>query len=152
MTIIIASDHAGYDLKEAIKAYLVDRGIAVVDKGPFDDRSVDYPDYAVEVAREIAEGRVERGILVCGSGIGMAMVANRFFGVRAAHCQNKESAQMARAHNNSNLLTLGGRTTPVEKALEIVDVFLDTPFDGGRHERRVKKIDTLTHSNRIESS
>ncbi len=144
MTIVIASDHAGYQLKEAVKAYLVNHSIAVVDKGPFNDQTVDYPDYAVEAAREVSESRVGYGILICGSGIGMAMVANRFPGVRAAHCLNIDTAQMARAHNNANILTLGERTTPMEKALGIVDVFLDTPFDGGRHERRVNKIDTLT--------
>ncbi len=152
MTIVIASDHAGYKLKEAVKAYLANLGIAVVDKGPFNDQSVDYPDYAVEAAREVSEGRVEGGILICGSGIGMAMVANRFPGVRAAHCLDPDTAQMARAHNNANILTLGERTTPMEKALKIVDVFLDTSFDGGRHERRVKKIDTSTQPFKIKSS
>jgi ribose 5-phosphate isomerase B len=144
MTIVVASDHAGYKLKEAVKAYLTNHGIAIVDKGPFNDQSVDYPDYAVEAAREVSEGRVEQGILICGSGIGMAMVANRFPGVRAVHCLDSDTAQLARAHNDANILTLGERTTPMEKALGIVDVFLDTAFDGGRHERRINKIDTLT--------
>lgn len=152
MTIVIASDHAGYKLKEAVKAYLTNNGIAVVDKGPFNDQSVDYPDYAVEAARDVSEGRIEQGILICGSGIGMAMVANRLPGVRAAHCLDTKTAQMARSHNNANILTLGERTTPLEKALEIVDVFLNTIFDGGRHERRVKKIDTLTAPFKPKSS
>ena len=144
MTIVIASDHAGYQLKETVKAYLTNHGIAVVDKGPFNDQSVDYPDYAVEAARDVSEGRIEQGILICGSGIGMAITANRLPGVRAAHCLDTSTAQMARSHNNANILTLGARTTPMQKALEIVDVFLNTSFDGGRHERRIKKIDTLT--------
>jgi ribose 5-phosphate isomerase B len=144
VTIIIASDHAGYHLKEAIKQHLADLGTAVVDKGPFDDQTVDYPDFGAAAAREVAEGRVPMGILCCGSGIGMAMVANRFPGVRAICCVDTDTARMARKHNDANVLTLGGRRTAKHYAFEIIDVFLSTSFDGGRHERRVQKIDTLT--------
>jgi ribose 5-phosphate isomerase B len=151
MTIVLTSDHAGYHLKEAIKSYLSDHGFAVVDMGPFDDQTVDYPDYAAAAAREISEGRIPRGIFVCGSGIGMAMVANRFKGVRAVHCLDAETAVLARKHNDANVLTLGGRTTSEETTLKIVDVFLNTPFDGGRHQRRVEKFDKLTQSS-IECS
>ena len=145
MTIAVASDHAGYLLKEAVKEHLSDVGIAVVDKGPFDDQSVDYPDYGFAVAREVAEGRVPMGVLCCGSGIGMAMVANRQPGVRAVHCLDTDMARMARKHNDANVLTLGGRRTAKDYACEIVDVFVNTNFDGGRHERRVEKIDKLTN-------
>jgi ribose 5-phosphate isomerase B len=144
MTIVLASDHAGYQLKEAIREHLADLGIAVVDKGPFDDQSVDYPDFGVAAAREVSEGRVPMGILCCGSGIGMAMVANRLSGVRAVQCVDTDTARMARKHNDANILTLGGRRTAKDYAFEIIDVFLNTNFDGGRHERRVEKIDTLT--------
>jgi ribose 5-phosphate isomerase B len=141
MTVVVASDHAGYRLKEAVKAYLVDQGIAVVDKGPFDEQSVDYPDFGGEAAKEVSEGRVQWGVMCCGSGVGMAMVANRYPGVRAVHCLDTDTARMARRHNNANVLTMGGRRTAVDHAMEILDVFLHTEFDGGRHERRVEKID-----------
>ena len=144
MTIVVASDHAGYPLKEAIKGHLADTGISVVDKGPFNDQSVDYPDYGSEAAKEVSEGRVPWGIICCGSGVGMAMVANRFPKVRAVHCLDTDTARMARKHNNANVLTLGGRRTAADYAFEIIDVFLHTEFDGGRHERRVEKIDKLT--------
>jgi ribose 5-phosphate isomerase B len=143
-SIILTSDHAGYPLKEAVKSYLSDQGFGVVDMGPFDDQTVDYPDFAAPAAREVSEGRVPWGIFICGSGVGMAMVANRFHGVRAVHCLDTQTAEMARKHNNANVLTLGGRTTSVEKALDIVKVFLNTTFDGGRHQRRIEKIDRLT--------
>jgi len=143
-SVILTSDHAGYPLKEAVKTYLADHNYGVVDMGPFDDQTVDYPDFAAHAAREISEGRIPWGIFICGSGVGMAMVANRFHNVRAVHCLDIQTAEMARKHNNANVLTLGGRTTPVEKALEIVDIFLNTAFDGGRHQRRVEKIDKLT--------
>jgi len=144
MTLVIASDHAGYRLKEAVKEHLVDLGVAVVDKGPFDEQSVDYPDFGAAAAREVSEGRVPMGILCCGSGIGMAMVANRFQGVRAVQCLDTDTARMARRHNNANMLTMGGRRIARDHAFEIVDVFLNTEFDGGRHERRVEKIDKST--------
>ena len=144
MTIVLASDHAGYQLKEAIKEHLADLGVATLDKGPFDEQSVDYPDFGAAVAREVAEGGVPMGILCCGSGIGMAMVANRFPGVRAVQCIDTDTARMARKHNNANILTLGGRRTAKHFAFEIVDVFLNTNFDGGRHERRIEKIDKMT--------
>jgi len=144
MTVVVASDHAGYRLKEAVKEHLVDLGIAVVDKGTFDEQSVDYPDFGAAAAREVSEGRVPMGILCCGSGIGMAMVANRFQGVRAVQCLDTDTARMARRHNNANVLTMGGRRLAKDHAFEIVDVFLNTEFDGGRHERRVEKIDKST--------
>jgi ribose 5-phosphate isomerase B len=141
--IAIGSDHAGYHLKEAIKRRLVESGAEVDDLGTTSEASVDYPDYAAAVARRVASGASGRGILVCGTGIGMAMAANKVHGIRAASVENLESARLSREHNDANVLTLGARITPTDLALAIVRVFLDTPFAGGRHQRRVDKIMAL---------
>jgi ribose 5-phosphate isomerase B len=139
--IAVGSDHAGYRLKEAVKEYLQSRGHRIHDYGPCDERSVDYPDFAFPVARGVADGRHERGVLVCGTGQGMIMAANRIKGIRAALCVDAETAQMTRRHNDSNVLVLSGWKVPPERAPEIVSVWLDTEFEGGRHLRRIKKLD-----------
>jgi len=141
--ISIGADHAGYELKESIKRVLAARGIAVDDVGTYSGDSVDYPDYAAEVAARVVSGRSDRGILVCGTGIGMAMAANKVHGVRAAPAHDAASARLAREHNDANVLTLGARLTQTELALDLVRIFLDTPFEGGRHQRRVDKIAAL---------
>jgi ribose 5-phosphate isomerase B len=141
--IIIGSDHAAYPLKEKVKAYVIESGIDVEDVGTHDENSVDYPDYGIKVASMVSTGEFERGILLCGTGIGMSMVANRFPHVRAALCNGLFSAAMSRRHNNSNILVIGGRVTGEALALEIVKVWLETPFDGGRHQTRLDRFDKI---------
>ena len=142
MNIIIGSDHAGFDLKEQIKKFLSEKGYIVKDVGTFSHESVDYPLIAQEVAQNIAEKKFTRGILLCGSGIGMSIVANRFKNVRAALCHNLYTVELSRRHNDANILTLGGRIIGSGMALEMVDIFLHTDFEGERHQRRLEEIDT----------
>ena len=139
LKIIIGSDHAGFDLKEALKESI----IGMTDVGTYSDESVDYPDFASKVARAISVGEYERGILICGSGVGMSIVANKFSGVRAALCTDTDTARMSRMHNDANILVLAGRRTNIETAVAIVTVWLDTEFEGGRHRRRLDKINTI---------
>ena len=138
--ISLASDHAGFVLKEIIKKKLIKKKIKVFDLGPKTKDSVDYPDYAKKVARNVCSKRTNIGILVCGSGTGMAMSANKFRKIRAAVCYNSASTRLSRTHNNANILALGSRLTNNKKALKLVNIFLSTKFEGGRHLRRVKKI------------
>jgi len=140
MKIIIGSDHRGQDLKEKIKTYFSEKTFPLIDVGAFDNRPVDYPDLAKEVAEKVSAGICDRGILICGSGIGMSIVANKFPGVRAALCKDRYSAQMSRKHNDANILILGADTTPQALALEIVDTWMKSEFEGGRHQRRLDKI------------
>jgi ribose 5-phosphate isomerase B len=144
MKIAIGSDHAGFTRKQEIFEYLKSQGYDITDFGTFSKDSMDYPDIAVEVAEKVAQNQVEWGILICGSGIGVSIVANKTEGVRAANCVNEEMARLARQHNNANILTLGERLVDTKTALQMVDVFLNTPFEGGRHEQRVSKIHDLT--------
>jgi ribose 5-phosphate isomerase B len=139
--LLIASDHAGFELKQHLKQSLDRRGVPYEDLGTGSAKSVDYPDYARKVAEAVGRGEAEWGLLVCGTGQGMAMSANRYRGVRAAVPCTEETARLVREHNNANVLALGGRTIPPETAERILEVFLATPFAGGRHERRVRKID-----------
>jgi ribose 5-phosphate isomerase B len=139
--VALASDHAGFPLKEMVKEHLSGRGIRTVDLGTDSTDSVDYTDFARKVAVAIADGEMELGILVCGTGLGMSMVANRYRGVRAALCHDHFTASASRRHNNANVLVLGGRVLGPDLAREIVDAWLDSSFEGGRHERRVEKID-----------
>ena len=139
--IAIASDHAGIGLKADVSRLLQSLDMKVEDLGPQDTKSVDYPDYAHLLARAVSDGRIERGILICGSGIGMSMAANRHPGVRAALCHDAYTAEMARRHNDANVLCIGERTTGPGVAEQIVRVFIDTDFEGGRHQRRVAKIE-----------
>jgi len=142
-SIIIGSDHAAYDLKEKVKAFLVGRGIDIEDAGCHNENSVDYPDIGIKVASMVSRGKFERGILMCGTGIGMSMVANKFPYVRAALCADLFSSIMSRRHNNSNILVLGGRVVGDILAMEIVKAWLETPFEGGRHQRRLEKFDRI---------
>jgi len=138
--ISISSDHAGFELKESIKKFLIKKKFLVLDLGPRDDRSVDYPDYAKKLAKNIISKKSDTGILVCGSGIGMAMSANRFKKIRAAVCYNAKSAKLSRSHNNANIIAIGSRLTNTNLAFKLVMIFLKTKFDGGRHKRRINKI------------
>ncbi len=139
--IAIASDHGGYTIKKVIAEYLVEKGHEIKDLGPYSTDSVDYTDFAHMVAQRIANNKEKRAILVCGTGIGMSITANRYPGVRAALGNDIYSARMSRLHNDSNVLVLGGRIVGPDLALEIVSTWLDTGFEGGRHNRRIKKID-----------
>ena len=139
--LLIGADHAGFELKEFILEILSDKGVRWKDVGTFNEASVDYPDYAFEVASEVSRGRVKSGILICGTGIGMSITANRLPRVRAALCNDLYTVRMARAHNNANILALGSRVVGPGLAREIVLTFLETPFEKGRHLRRIKKMD-----------
>lgn len=139
--IAIACDHGGYDLKKALCGWLDARNVPYENLGTDSPDSVDYPEYAHRLARGVAGGTYEKGILVCGTGLGMSMAANRHPGVRAALCSESFSAAMARRHNDANVLCIGGRVTGPELAFEILEVFLGTPFDGDRHARRIAKIE-----------
>jgi len=147
MKIALGADHAGYELKETIKQWLQQQGHTVADAGTTSAESVDYPDFALKVGEEVAEGLCERGILVCGSGIGMAMAANKVAGVRAANVCNAIEAQLSREHNDANVLALGARLIDPAAALDIVKTWLDTPFSGGRHQRRVDKMAAIERLN-----
>ena len=143
MDIIIGSDHAGFDLKEEIRKFLSEKGdYSVKDLGAFSHEPVDYPIIAHELAKNISEKKFKRGILLCGSGIGMSIVANRYRNVRAALCHNLYTVRLSRKHNDANILVLGGRVLGVGLALEMVDLFLSTDFEGGRHQRRVEEIES----------
>ena len=139
-TACIASDHAGYKLKEDIKNYLIDKKMSVFDIGPYNDNSVDYPDYAKKLANRIKLKKSDVGILVCGSGTGMAISANKIKSIRAAVCYNTKSTRLSRQHNNANIIALGSRLTKKKLSLKLVETFLITKFEGGRHLRRIKKI------------
>ena len=143
MKVIIGSDHAGYDLKEEIRNYLMEKGrYSIKDVGAFSMEPVDYPLIGHELAKHIAEGSFRRGILICGSGIGMSIVANRHRKVRAALCHNLYTVRLSRKHNDANVLVLGGRVLGTGLALDMVELFLSTDFEGGRHLRRVEEIDS----------
>ena len=139
----LASDHGGFALKQEIMAYLKESGIEYEDLGTYSAESVDYPVYAAKLGRAVAAGEYERGILLCGTGIGISIAANKIKGIRCALCTDCYSAEMSRRHNDANVLALGGRTMGVEVARKIVDIFLRTPFEGGRHQRRVDLIMAL---------
>ena len=139
-TVCIASDHAGFDLKEDIKNYLINKKVSIFDLGPYSDHSVDYPDYAKKLSMRIKSKKSDAGILVCGSGTGMAISANKIRTIRAAVCYNLKSTRLSRQHNNANIIALGSRLTKKKLSLKLVDIFLKTKFEGGRHLRRVKKI------------
>ncbi len=138
--ILIGADHAGFALKEAVKQYLSETSWEVSDAGTHADTPVDYPDFGSAVAGMVSSGQWGRGILICGSGVGMAIVANKFPGVRAALCLDEEMASLSRQHNDTNILVLAGRRTDEKQALAILNTWLTTPFAGGRHQRRIDKI------------
>ena len=139
-TVCIASDHAGFRLKEVIKNHLIDKNISIFDIGPHESKSVDYPDFAKKLANRIKLKKSDVGILVCGSGTGMAISANKIKKIRAAVCYNSRSTRLSRQHNNANIIAIGSRLTKRNTALKLVSIFLETKFEGGRHQRRVKKI------------
>ncbi len=141
MKIVIGSDHAGYRLKESVKNFLIGKGMDVEDVGTYSEESADYPLYAEKVARYIQDGKAERGILICGTGIGMSISANKFRGIRASLCTNEYMARMSRRHNNANILCLGSRVVGEDLALSIVSAWLDEEFEGGRHLKRLTIIE-----------
>ena len=136
----IASDHAGYILKEKIKDFLITKDISVIDLGPFCMDSVDYPDYAKKVAKRVVLKKSDLGILICGSGTGMAITANKFKGIRAAQCYNKSSPILSRQHNNANIICLGARMLKKNETFKLISYFLNTKFEVGRHQKRINKI------------
>ena len=138
--ICISSDHAGFDLKENIKNYLIKKKVSIFDLGPYVNKSVDYPDYAKKLANRIKAKKSDLGILVCGSGTGMAISANKIKTIRAAVCYNVKSTRLSRQHNNANIIALGARLTKKSLSLKLVETFLKTKFEGGRHLKRIKKI------------
>ena len=138
--ICIASDHAGFNIKESIKHFLINKNISIIDLGPMNKNSVDYPDYAKKVSNRIKSKKSEVGILVCGSGTGMAISANKIKGIRAAVCYNSKSTTLSRKHNDANIISVGSRLTKKRVIIKLVSMFLKTKFDGGRHLRRIKKI------------
>lgn len=143
MRIIIGSDHAGFDQKELVGQRLREQGHEVIDAGAFNGESVDYPDFARVVGTSVASGKADFGVLVCGTGIGMAIAANKVPGVRAANVTNPDFARLARAHNDANVLTLSGRYVPMETNMTIVEAFLSEPFEDGRHQTRIDKISEM---------
>ncbi len=143
MKIAIGSDHAGFSLKEKLRAYLAGTDAEVMDKGTDSSDSVDYPDFAEKVAADVSSGNADRGVLVCGTGIGVCISANKIHGIRAAQAWNPEIARLSRLHNDANILCLSGRFLEPALAIEMIKVWLTTPFEGGRHQRRVDKISAL---------
>jgi ribose 5-phosphate isomerase B len=143
MQIGLACDHAGFELKEELKVFLKSLGVKAIDMGTFNEDSVDYPDFGVLVAEKVSQGELEKGILICGTGIGMSMVANKFPRIRAAVANDLYSSRCSREHNDANILIVGGRIVGKELAKEIVKVWLETPFAGGKHKRRIEKIEAL---------
>jgi ribose 5-phosphate isomerase B len=150
--LVIASDHGGLELKQVLIDFLMSRSLAVQDLGTNHSESVDYPDFGEKVARAVSSGKAEAGILICGTGIGMSIVANKFPRVRAALVTDKFMAQMAREHNNANILVLGGRVLDVQNATEMVATWLDSPYEAGRHQRRLDKIAQLEQGLRAETN
>ncbi|MGQ9777228.1 MAG: ribose 5-phosphate isomerase B [Thermodesulfobacteriota bacterium] len=147
MQIGLACDHGGFELKEEIKKFLITQGYETIDLGTFNEDSVDYPDFGVEVAERVSRGILMRGILICGTGIGMSILANKFRGVRASLVHDLYSARLSREHTDANILVLGGRIVAKELAKEIVRIWLETPFAGGRHQRRLEKIEAIEKKN-----
>lgn len=143
LKIAVASDHGGFALKEKVKEHLVQRGFEVDDLGTHSEESVDYPVYGKDCGEAVASGKADLGVVVCGTGIGISIAANKVKGIRCGLCTSVEMAHLTKQHNNANILALGGRTTEPELALKIVDEWLDTEFEGGRHQRRVDMLDQM---------
>ena len=143
MKIAVASDHGGFKLKEEVKAHLLERGLEVLDLGTHNEDSVDYPAYGKACGEVVVSGQADVGIVVCGTGIGISIAANKVKGVRCGLCTSVEMATLTKQHNNANVLALGGRTTETGLAMQIVDAWLDTEFEGGRHQRRVDMLDQM---------
>jgi len=147
MKIALASDHAGYDLKQHVIKFLQKKEVEIKDFGCYSKQSVNYADFAEKAIKQVIAGKYDRSVLICGTGIGMAMVANKFKGIRATLCCDEFMAEMSRRHNNSNCLTLGGRILPADEAVYIVQTWLKTEFEGGRHQKRLNKISEIEESN-----
>ncbi len=143
MAVVIGSDHGGFELKEVLSAHLKEKGLEVVDVGCYDTNSVDYPDIAAKACKEVTDGKCQWGILVCGTGIGISMAANKVKGIRCALVSNEYSAEMTKRHNNANMLAFGGRVTGPDLAKNIVDAYIKAEFEGGRHQNRIDKISAL---------
>ncbi|MCX6594809.1 MAG: ribose 5-phosphate isomerase B [Acidobacteria bacterium] len=143
MKIALGADHAGFQLKEHLRQHLLQQGHHVVDVGTSSEESTDYPDYAAQVAQQVAQGEAECGLLVCSTGVGMSIAANKVDGIRAALAVNEDEVRLTRAHNNANILAIGARFTSPEEADKYADVFLSTAFEGGRHQRRLDKVSQL---------
>lgn len=141
MKIAIASDHGGFDLKEQLRRHYSD--LCLIDLGTYDSQSVDYPDYAKKMANEILSGSADLGILICGTGVGISIAANRYHGIRAALIYSAEVAELAKRHNNANVLVFGGRTMPFEDVINYIDTFLRAEYEGGRHQTRLNKIEQM---------
>ncbi len=145
--IAIGCDHGGINLKNAVIEYMKENGVEYTDYGCYTTDSVDYPVYAYQVAKNVADGNAELGIICCGTGIGVSMAANKVKGIRAAVCTDEFCAEMTRRHNNANVICMGGRVISEEKAVKLASIFLNTPFDGGRHEKRVNMITDIENGN-----
>ena len=143
MIVAIAGDHGGFALKQRISEHLIERGIKIADLGTDSEESVDYPEFGKACAQAVASGKADRGIVICGTGIGISIAANRIRGIRCGLCTSVEMAELSRKHNNANMLAMGGRITSVEDAIRITDAWLDTEFEGGRHSRRVDMLDSI---------
>jgi ribose 5-phosphate isomerase B len=143
MKIVLASDHGGYDLKEVIKKHLIEKGFDIMDIGTNSEESVDYPDYGYAAGEVVAAGKADAGIIFCGSGIGICIAANKVKGIRCALLTSVEMAVLAKSHNDANIISLGGRLTPPDLAIQIVDTWLTTDAEGGRHQRRIDKLNQL---------
>ena len=143
MIVAIAGDHGGFALKQRIREHLIERGIKIADLGTDSEESVDYPEFGKACAQAVASGKADRGIVICGTGIGISIAANRIRGIRCGLCTSVEMAELSRKHNNANMLAMGGRITSVEDATRITDAWLDTEFEGGRHSRRVDMLDSI---------
>ena len=140
MIVALGSDHAGYRIKEEIREYLSGKGYIIIDLGTYSEESADYPDFAHAVSLAVERGEADRGILVCGTGLGVSITANKHAGIRCALCWDHEIARLARSHNDANILALPGRFIPGSRAIDMVEIFLNTAFDGGRHSIRIDKI------------
>ena len=143
MIVAIAGDHGGFALKQRIREHLIERGIKIADLGTDSEESVDYPEFGKACAQAVASGKADRGIVICGTGMGISIAANRIRGIRCGLCTSVEMAELSRKHNNANMLAMGGRITSVEDAIRITDAWLDTEFEGGRHSRRVDMLDSI---------
>ena len=143
MIVAIAGDHGGFALKQRIREHLIERGIKIADLGTDSEESVDYPEFGKACAQAVASGKADRGIVICGTGIGISIAANRIRGIRCGLCTSVEMAELSRKHNNANMLAMGGRITSVEDAIRITDAWLDPEFAGGRHSRRVDMLDSI---------
>ena len=147
MKIAFGCDHGGFPAKNDVFEYLISQGHEIIDAGTFSDESCDYPDFAIKVCKSVLDGSADKGILICGTGIGMSIAANKVNGIRCAHVTDEFSAEMTRRHNDTNVIALGARITSVELIIKFIDIFLNTSFDGGRHENRVNKVMEIEKNN-----